>query len=150
MNLRRKYKHSALEFAKVQKTRELLDELAAEKGEEYRLHCSIIDAIELARTADVARVWHTPNGGKRSPGEASRLSEMGVLAGVPDIIIALYSGRMIFMEVKSRKGQVSKQQRDFMNAMQECGHVTSVVRNLQDALATLVKHGVTRNMRVAA
>lgn len=54
-----------------------------------------------------ALFFHTPNGGYRNPLEAKKMKRMGVLPGVPDIIIANpnknFNGLCIELKIKPNK-----------------------------------------------
>lgn len=52
-------------------------------------------------------IFAVPNQGQRY------LTKIGVLAGVSDLIVILPNSKMIFVEVKTDKGVVSKVQREF-------------------------------------
>jgi len=51
-------------------------------------------------------VYSVPNGGKRDPKEAARLKREGVLAGVPDVVLAAPRGRWhgLYIEMKRETG----------------------------------------------
>jgi len=53
--------------------------------------------------------WHTPNGGARSPIEGKRFKEIGVKAGVHDLLF-LAEGRLYGLEMKAEGGILSPAQ----------------------------------------
>ncbi|NVO13832.1 MAG: VRR-NUC domain-containing protein [Rhodoplanes sp.] len=53
--------------------------------------------------------WHTPNGGLRGAEEAKRFKQMGVRAGVPDLLL-LRQGRLYGLELKQPGGHLSPSQ----------------------------------------
>jgi len=66
-----------------------------------------------------------PNGGKRDPREAARMKREGVLAGVPDVFVALkkepYGG--LFIEMKNQLGgSVSESQKRIQAALIGSGY----------------------------
>ena len=75
-----------------------------------------------------------PNGGKRSPREGARLKAQGVLAGVPDMMLAIprgqYSG--LFIELKRPKVQgkpnpsTSIAQQEMIIKLNEVGYLAVV------------------------
>lgn len=137
------------EWARRRATEALKAEVASMQKAEDQLHISI---VELLRTAGAPGMvfWHTPNGGRRGKVEAARFKMMGVRPGVPDLVISLPSGAMAFMEIKTPKGALTPEQRDFLEAMKRNGHLTSVVRSLAEAAADLSTWGAVRNVKVAA
>lgn len=78
-------------------------------------------------------LMHVPNGGLRSRGEAGKMRAMGVRKGVVDWILPFpnptgqYTGLAI--EVKSHRGTVSDEQRDFLDDSAAAGWLTAVVRS---------------------
>lgn len=78
-----------------------------------------------------------PNGGSRHPGEAQRLKESGVLAGVPDLFFAVgFMGRHgLFIEMKRQKrGCVSKSQTDMMYYLEKSCYACWVCYGAQQAI----------------
>lgn len=63
--------------------------------------------------------FHPPNGGFRNPREGARFKQMGVLAGVSDILIFEqkqgYNGLAI--ELKAEGGKVQPSQTEFINKL---------------------------------
>jgi hypothetical protein len=79
-----------------------------------------------------------PRGAKRQ----AILVGMGVHAGFADLIV-LCEGRVLFLELKSLKGQLSPSQEAFRDAAQAQGFGWVLVRSLDDALGALADHGFT-------
>lgn len=77
---------------------------------------------------------HSPNGGKRPRGEAGKLKALGVKKGYPDLTIPRKSGKWcgLAAELKSSTGKVSDDQQEWLNAFQEDGWLTGVVRSLDE------------------
>lgn len=74
-------------------------------------------------------IFAIPNGGGRSPMEATRLKEEGVLAGVPDLMIPLpcFQGDTFtsgfFIEMKRQSGgYISKEQDDMLVWLRAAGY----------------------------
>lgn len=100
---------------------------------EDELQAAVIEALRLQfPRAIVAAV---PNGGSRNPIEAAKMKRTGTLAGVPDIIVALPSGRVCWLEVKTASGRVSGAQQGIMERLGALGHPVRVCRDVSDALA---------------
>lgn len=77
-----------------------------------------------------------PNGGSRHPGEARRLKESGVLAGVPDLFFAVgfMDHHGLFIEMKKRKGgHISKPQWDMIYYLGKAGFKDQVCYGFEDA-----------------
>ena len=79
-----------------------------------------------------------PRGAKRQ----AILTGMGVHPGFADLIV-LCDGRVLFLELKSRKGRLSPAQEAFRDAVLALGFGWALVRSLDDALGALADHGLT-------
>lgn len=57
------------------------------------------------------RHFHVPNEGKRSIWLHNRMKRMGLKSGCPDIIIEYPEGRILYVELKTKKGRLSEAQK---------------------------------------
>lgn len=131
------------------------------------------DLVQHLRTR-LPKPWlcfHIPNGGGRSKAEAGVLKAMGVLAGMPDLIVVgprrrlhpdifAHGADVIALELKAppkplKRGGVSKAkprtseaQDDVIAALALCGVPTLIVRDLDEALRALADLGVPLKGRV--
>lgn len=71
---------------------------------------------------------HIPNGGKRDSRTAVNLKREGVKAGVPDICLPVARGQYhgLYIELKTVKGKVQKNQKEWLHALEEQGYSTKV------------------------
>jgi hypothetical protein len=77
--------------------------------------------------------FHCPNGEKRDSITASKLMAMGVKAGVPDLIFILPDGKVAWVELKLKKGKLSKVQEKFRIRLLEKGqHYILVQSDLKE------------------
>jgi len=75
-----------------------------------------------------------PNGGKRDVREATRMKQEGVVAGVPDLFVLLDGGRIIWIELKTRKGsRVSDAQHVIHAEFESRGQTVIVGKGAKDA-----------------
>jgi hypothetical protein len=95
------------------------------------------------RAASAVFAFHPPNGGWRSPVEASILKGMGVRAGVPDIVL-VKGGQCYALELKASDGRLTPVQRDAHAALAAAGATVAVAYGLDDALARLEAWGLLR------
>lgn len=93
--------------------------------------------------------WHTPNGARVRPGVAKKMKAFGVLSGVPDFII-LYGGKTFFLELKSKNGVLSKEQRDFRDMVMAQGFDWKLARNQTEVELAISAFGIPTSARVAA
>lgn len=63
-------------------------------------------------------LFHVPNGGKRSKRESNKFKAMGVVAGIPDLVL-LWKGRLYGFELKAEKGKQSDEQAEAENKWSE-------------------------------
>lgn len=76
-------------------------------------------------------IFSVPNGGSRNIREALLLKATGVVAGVSDLII-VRQNEIIFVEVKTKIGKQSKEQKDFQKNIEKLGYKYILVRSLED------------------
>ena len=85
--------------------------------------------------------FHCPNGGLRSKKEAAILKAMGVLAGIPDIII-LWNRRAFCLELKSKDGTLQIEQRDVHARLHDTGVPVETVRTMEEIRDRLEEFGI--------
>jgi hypothetical protein len=78
-------------------------------------------------------VFHPANGGLRSKAEAARLRWMGVVAGIPDLVVLAPVGKVYFLEVKTPDGRLSFEQSEIFGRFVALGVGAAVVRSVDDA-----------------
>ncbi len=80
-------------------------------------------------------IFAIPNGGKRSPRVGAELRREGVRPGVPDLFLPVplnkYHG--LFIELKTEKGVLSKQQEIWKDSLREQGYKVEICRGLESA-----------------
>ena len=57
------------------------------------------------------RHFHVPNEGKRSIWLHNRMKRMGLKSGCPDIIIEYPEGKILYIELKTKKGRLTNSQK---------------------------------------
>lgn len=134
---------------------------------EEALHRALVTHLR-ARLPEPWLVFHPANGGGRSKAEAGILKALGVLAGMPDLLVigplapgvlgfwseVTCATGMLAIEVKApprtlKSGAVSKAkpavsdaQRDVIERLGACGVPTLIARDLDETLAALRRMGV--------
>jgi hypothetical protein len=112
---------------------------------EEQIHKAVIQHL-AARSEPGVFWWHTPNGGKRHIAEAVKFKALGVISGVPDLLI-LKGGKLYALELKAPGGRLSPSQRLVGARMEECGAEISVAHSVDEALVTLEYWGILRRSR---
>jgi hypothetical protein len=94
-----------------------------------------------ARAAPGVFAFHPANGGYRKPVEAAIMKGLGVVAGVPDVIV-VHNGRCFALELKAEGGRATDKQLACIAALREAGAFTCIAPGLDRALACLEGWGL--------
>jgi hypothetical protein len=86
---------------------------------------------------------HYPAGGWRSPIEAAIFKSLGVVAGVPDILI-IHDGHLYALELKTEHGRLTQTQIDTQARMRAAGATVATAVELDAALDQLTAWGLLR------
>lgn len=109
---------------------------------EEDVHRTVVAHLE--RRAPSGVVWlHPANGGARSKGEAGRFKAMGVVAGIPDLLLYA-SGVSYALELKSDTGVLRSSQRLQLERLARAGVKVAVAHGLDQALGQLKEWGLLR------
>lgn len=118
----------------------------APRADESQIQITIVEWLRLV-LPDALTV-HVPNGGSRPIAEAAKFKRMGVVPGMPDILIFMRGGVCIGVEVKSRTGELSHEQTALHGFLREMGFKVGVVRGVPDTRELLANLGIrTREAR---
>lgn len=79
-------------------------------------------------------IYAVPNGDKRDAIIGARLKQEGVLAGVADLHILLPGGKIIFVEMKTKTGSQSDNQKLFQKQVETLGFEYLIWRSIDDAI----------------
>lgn len=104
---------------------------APRRRDEAKLQTSIVKAY---RNLFDCVICHVPNGGSRNMLEAVALKNMGVLAGVPDLLVFGREGRTLLLECKAGKGKESPAQVALMDDLWDRGFTVHTVKDLETAI----------------
>ena len=87
-------------------------------------------------------LYHTPNEGKRSFMAGKKLQAEGMRKGVPDIVLAVPSSGYgaLYIELKTAKGRVSKEQLDYLSLLDRCGNKAVLCRGWVAAKAVIEEY----------
>lgn len=105
------------------------------KPSEYAIQKAVFDWIRTQpQIRDV--IFHIPNEGKRSWATGKALKQIGMLAGVADILItyANHGYHGCWIELKSEKGIVSVQQHAFRKTQLEFGYFATVCYSIEETI----------------
>ncbi len=94
---------------------------------EDQIHMACVDLLTLRRILH----FHVPNASKGPIAWRAKLKRMGLLAGVPDLVLVL-ENEIVFVEIKTETGRLSPAQRWFRDKVQEFGHLWYLVRSVEE------------------
>jgi len=103
---------------------------------EKEIENAILQALNML---PLCKAWKNQSVGIYDPVKKTfRSRSKYQIKGVSDIL-GIYRGKMICLEVKSKKGQLTDEQKLFLDQMRKLGAVTGCVRSVSDALDLLSK-----------
>jgi hypothetical protein len=109
---------------------------------EQQLQRAVLDHLAWRGVPNL--FWlHIPNGGRRNPIEAAIFKGLGVVAGVPDLIL-IHGGHVFGLELKTEGGRLSPTQLATHEAMRAAGATVAVAYGIDAALEQLAKWRLLR------
>jgi hypothetical protein len=118
-----------------------LDKVGSLERDEQSLLIEWCDMMS-ARIPGLNMIYHIPNGGSRNKAEAANLKKQGVRPGVPDLCLPIasrgYHG--LYIEMKTKDGVTSKDQKDWIMSLREQGYAAKVCRGFEDAKEFICKY----------
>lgn len=102
--------------------------------QESTLQTQTAQWLSMQYPAEKYLYFHTPNGGKRDAITGAILKRQGVRKGVPDwIFLEPRNGASgLIVELKTKTGSTSKEQKEFIKMALQRGYVTAVCRTLDN------------------
>ncbi len=115
-------------------------------GEELSVHLAIVEYLHTVLPGHLG--FHPANGEKRDIQTAKKLKRMGVRPGVPDFVIPISGGKVLWLEIKKPKGRASRVQKAFIDRLRAMQHPVAIVESVEDVKNTFRALGiVTRESR---
>jgi hypothetical protein len=109
---------------------------------EEKFQVAVVELLQLYERRGCLVYAHIPNGLRRTKATGGRLKAMGVRPGVPDLVLWLPHGRLLMLELKWGKGEVSEAQAVFHRVMGRLGHCVVVCYTLEEVEEALRSVGV--------
>ena len=106
---------------------------------EDQIHRAILDYFRWALPHGWI-VFHPANGGKRDKVTAAKLKGLGVVAGIPDLMIVGPECFLAVIEVKTATGRLSLEQAKMKDKFMDLGVPYAIARSIDDAKAFAEKH----------
>jgi hypothetical protein len=106
---------------------------------EHDIQKALIQWFRLQYPRRLKCLWAIPNGGYRHIRTSIKLKEEGLIAGVSDLFLMIPSGiyHGMFIELKTKKGRVQKNQEDFIMLAKSQGYQAKVCYGFDDAQNTI-------------
>lgn len=101
---------------------------------ERKIHRSVIEWMKQVRTADWF-FFHVPNEGLRSPKTGKFFKLLGMVPGIPDLVI-VFDAQAFFIELKKEGGKVTETQDDCHERLKRAGARVAVCRSIEDVRET--------------
>lgn len=107
--------------------------------EESRTQIACVRWFRLQYPKHSKVFFSVPNGGSRNEREAKTLKSEGVTSGVSDLILLIprQGFNYLCIEMKTEKGVLSKEQKEFKNQVDENGGLYVVCRNVTDFMKVI-------------
>ena len=98
--------------------------------------------LQSGKHPQLSMMFAIPNGGQRNIVTATKLKAEGVKSGVPDIFLAFPSNTAhgLFIEMKSAKGKLSENQREWMGALSSSGYRCAICFSFDEAKEVISKY----------
>lgn len=87
-------------------------------------------------------VFHIPNGSHKSPAMRGLFKQIGLRAGVPDVLLPVDGevGISLWIEFKSKNGRLSEEQKEWHRRLERNGHKVVVCRDWTEAANETLMH----------
>jgi hypothetical protein len=109
---------------------------------EQQIQRAVFEHLRRRSTPDVF-AFHPANGGYRTAIEAAIFKSLGVVAGVPDLII-IKGGAVFALELKSKGNKLTPIQTETIDHMRQAGCVVGVAVGIDEALRFLEHHNLLK------
>lgn len=102
------------------------------KRQEDHIQAEIVKWWHDTYPARRADLFHVPNEAKRTPQEAGRMAAIGLMPGIPDLLVHIGFNHFVAIEVKAEGGRLSESQRNMAEAWGKRGTQIHVVRSVEE------------------
>ena len=107
---------------------------------ERDLHKNLVKYLKAIQAKKNFMFFHVKNDvGNRKHKFFFDLKPLGILPGVCDFVFLKMDGKCAFLEIKTTKGRLSENQKDFIKKARALGHTVDVAFGWNDILETTQK-----------
>jgi hypothetical protein len=112
------------------------------KRPEQIIQTTLVQHLRVRGAKDLF-FYHVPNQGKRTPYMGKIMKDLGVRAGVPDLMF-IHEGKAFGLELKAMGGLPTDSQLAAIDAINAAGGYACSARGLDRAIAILESWGILR------
>ena len=112
--------------------------------EEHKLQVMVIELLEIMGKKGAFYCFSIPNAGIRTLRMGARMKREGLRSGLADLGVMLPGGRMAWMEMKTKTGRQSIEQKNFQQICLALGHQYAIARSFEEAEKILKLWGVLK------
>ena len=100
------------------------------------------ECVKLKIHPELIMLYAVPNGGTRNKMEAVNLKRQGVVAGVPDLCLAIPKGKYhgLYIEMKVHPNKTTEQQNSWLYNLSRYGYAVAVCYGCVSAKKTIEKY----------
>ncbi len=114
------------------------------RNEEHRIQAALFKWAKCssAKHPCLRLMFAIPNGGARDPITGAMLKAEGVKPGVPDIFLPhpVEPHHGLFIEMKTSRGRVSPEQREWLMRLRNRGYAAVLCRSLTESIDTISRY----------
>ena len=87
-------------------------------------------------------IHHTPNSSQFTIGHGVKMKRIGLRSGIPDVFVPIASKGFhgLYIEFKSEKGKLNKNQRDVIKQLRKQGYRVEIIRCPREAAEVVMHH----------
>ena len=110
---------------------------------EHLIQSSLIGTLYYKLRPQIVR-FSVPNGGLRNARVQNQLIDEGLQNGIPDLGFCHEEGRIFWLEMKSKTGSLSDDQKGIRFKLQVLGHDWAMARSVDEAMEHLASRGLLK------
>ena len=106
---------------------------------ESDIQIDVVNWLKSKQSDYRMRFFSIPNEGQRKVWFLNKLVRMGLKSGVPDLVIEFPQGRMVYLEIKAKKGKLSETQQNWLKVSNVFKTPHYIIKGSLDANLSLLE-----------